>query len=211
MSDTFDFTEGSVTQNFILEELRPETVTITLTADGTSYSGKWALDFSNLDIIPFKATKKNPNTVHVESVTIVPARTGIIIKGEPGEYQVPTTVEESADDFSNNLLVANVSEIYTVTEADEGFIYRYVNNEGTAMFQKAKAGQIVSAGKAYLRLTEASALDFIGFDDDTMTGISQMATNASSVNGSPAYNLNGQRVSNSYRGIVIQNGKKFKR
>ena len=211
VSDTFDFTEGSVTQNFILEELRPETVTITLTADGTSYSGKWALDFSDLDIIPFKATKKNPNTVHVESVTIVPAKTGIIIKGEPGEYQVPTTVEESADDFSNNLLVANVSEIYTVTEADEGFIYRYVNKEGTAMFQKAKAGQIVSAGKAYLRLTEASALDFIGFDDDTMTGISQMTTNASSINGSPAYNLNGQRVSNSYRGIVIQNGKKFKR
>lgn len=211
VSETFGFTEGSVTQNFVLEEVMPETVTITLTADGTSYSGKWALDFTSLDIIPFKATKKNPNTIHCESVTIVPAKTGVIIKGEPGEYQVPTTKEASADDFSNNLLVANVSQDYTVKDADEGYVYRYVNKDGTAMFQKAKAGQKVSAGKAYLRLTEASALDFIAFDDDTTTGINQATSDGTSATSAPAYNLNGQRVGTSYRGIIIQNGKKVRR
>ena len=203
------FAEGSVTQDFVLEETMPESVTITLVADGTSYSGKWALDFSGLDITPFKATQKNPKTIHVESVTIVPDQTGVIIKGEPGTYEVPTTTETTADDFSDNLLVANVDAPYTVTAADEGYIYRYVNNNGEAMFQKAKAGQTVSAGKAYLRLSKASALDFLGFDDDTTTGISQVegALDANA----PMYNLSGQRVNGSYRGVVIQNGKKVKR
>lgn len=208
-SDEFNFAEGSVTQDFTLVEAMPETVTITLTADGTSYSGKWTLDFSGLDIIPFKATQKTPKTVHVESVTIVPDHTGVIIKGEPGVYEVPTTTEATDDDFSDNLLVENVDEAYTVTAADEGMVYRYVNNNGEAMFQKAKAGQTVSAGKAYLRLAVASALDFLGFDDDTTTGISQVAGTADT--DAPAYNLGGQRVSGSYKGVVIQLGKKMVR
>lgn len=205
-SEELDFTNGSLTQDFVLTEAMPESVTITLTADGTSYSGKWALDFSGLDIMPFKATKKNPKTIHVESVTIVPDHTGVIIKGEPGVYEVPTTTESTTDDFADNLMVANVDGPYLVTAADEGYVYRYVNNNGEAMFQKAKAGQTVSVGKAYLRLTEASALDFLGFEDDTTTGISQVETTGD--DRAPMYNLGGQRVNGSYRGVVIQNGKK---
>lgn len=64
----------------------------------------------------------------------------------------------------------------------------------------------MSAGKAYLRLTEASALDFLGFEDDTTTEISQVETTGD--DRAPMYNLGGQRVNGSYRGVVIQNGKK---
>ena len=201
------FTDGSVIQDFTLTEAMPENVTIALTADGTSYSGKWALDFSGLDITAYKATQKNPQSIHCESVTIVPTNTGVIIKGMPGEYQVPTTTEETTDDFSDNLLVANVDEAYTVTTADEGFVYRYVNKEGTAVFQKAVAGQTVSAGKAYLRLTEASALEFIGFDEST-TDIS-LISNPSSFT-SEWYTLDGRKLNGAptQKGVYIINGKK---
>ena len=182
-------------------------VTITLAADGTSYSGKRALDFSGLDITAYKATQKNPQNIHCESVTIVPANTGIIIMGAPGEYLVPTTTEGTTDDFSDNLLVANVDETYTVTAADEGFVYRFVNKEGKAVFQKATAGQTVSVGKAYLRLKEASALEFIGFEEGT-TDISP-APHPSSLN-SGWYTLDGRKIEGQpkQKGIYIVNGKK---
>ncbi|MBR5654690.1 MAG: carboxypeptidase regulatory-like domain-containing protein [Prevotella sp.] len=201
------FTDGSVTQDFTLTEVMPTMVTVMLTADGTSYSGKWALDFSGLDITPFKATQKNANTIHCESVTIVPANTGVIIKGTPGEYQVPTTTEATIDDFTDNLLVANVDETYTVINADEGYVYRYVNKEGTAVFQRAMAGQTVSAGKAYLRLTEASVLDFIGFEDST-TDISLTSHPSSPT--SEWYTLDGRKLQGkpTKQGIYIVNGKK---
>lgn len=202
------FTEGNVTQDFTLTEAMPETVTVTLTADGTSYSGKWALDFSGLDIMAYKATQKNANTIHCESVTIVPANKGIIIKGTSGEYQVPTTTEESTDDFTDNLLVANVDEEYIVTAADEGFIYRYVNKEGTAMFQKAVAGQRVSAGKAYLRLAEASALEFIGFEESTTSIHSSLFT--SDNDAGVWYCIDGRRLNGkpTQKGVYIVDGKK---
>ena len=110
---------------------------------------------------------------------------------------------------AENLLVGT-TELYTVTTEDVGFVYRFMfsNKTQKSGFQKAKAGQTVSANKAYLRLKTASAKEFIGFDEMT-TGINTTFDAQRST--SNAYNLNGQRVDSSYKGVIIQNGKKYRK
>ncbi len=116
--------------------------------------------------------------------------------------------------FSDNLLVAAIDG-YTVTSDDvaEKTVYRYGKAGGKCGFQLVtKLGQNVGAGKAYLRLTEAlaeaAAAMGIAFIGDGTTGID--AVNADMIDeNAPMFNTAGQRVQKSFKGVVIQNGKKF--
>jgi hypothetical protein len=183
-------------------------ITIAEGATGTSYSGPYALDFSAAEVKAYKAVEKvETGGVRLMPVTIVPAATGIVVKGAPGTYHIPLATAESNDSYSDNLLVANLEDVYTVTEEDYGYVYRYVKTStGKTGFQKAKAGQTVSVGKAYLRLTTANANDVLYTDE--ATGIDSIAQD--NINGeSDTWNTAGQRVSDHYRGIVIKQGKKY--
>ena len=183
-------------------------ITIAEGATGTSYSGPYALDFSAAEVKAYKAVEKvETGGVRLMPVTIVPAATGIVVKGAPGTYHIPLATTESNDSYSDNLLVANLEEVYTVTAEDYGYVYRYVKTStGKTGFQKAKAGQTVSVGKAYLRLTTANANDVLYTDE--ATGIDSIAQD--NINGeSDTWNTAGQRVSDHYRGIVIKQGKKY--
>ena len=69
-------------------------------------------------------------------------------------------------------------------------------------------GKSISAHKAYLTLespTMAKAFTFM-FDDGETTAIEQPAINGKQ--SGDTYNLNGVRVNDNYKGIVIKNGKK---
>ena len=183
-------------------------ITIAEGATGTSYSGPYALDFSAAEVKAYKAVEKvETGGVRLMPVTIVPAATGIVVKGAPGTYHIPLATAESNDSYSDNLLVANLEDVYTVTEEDYGYVYRYVKTStGKTGFQKAKAGQTVSVGKAYLRLTTANANDVLYTDE--ATSIDSIAQD--NINGeSDTWNTAGQRVSDHYRGIVIKQGKKY--
>jgi hypothetical protein len=65
--------------------------------------------------------------------------------------------------------------------------------------------------KAYLRLPQgAGAKENFGFffmDESSTTGIDKVSDTME--NGSPYYNLNGQRVENAQHGVFIRNGKKI--
>ena len=102
--------------------------------------------------------------------------------------------------YTNNIFKAATSD---VTAGDN----TYALVKGKQGFAKVKAGVIIPAGKAYLETTAGSKLA-INFGGET-TGISKVATELTAPENSAMYNLAGQRVSNSYKGIVIRNGKKF--
>ena len=69
-------------------------------------------------------------------------------------------------------------------------------------------GKSIGANKAYLTLDGAKAKAFIfQFDDGETTGILKPVVDEKK--DSPAYNLNGVRVNDNYKGIVIKNGKKI--
>lgn len=70
-----------------------------------------------------------------------------------------------------------------------------------------KSGQDIPAKKGYIVLNGASAAKYSICFDEEATGI-QTIEAASAANGA-IYNLAGQRVDKSYKGIVIVNGKKY--
>ena len=65
----------------------------------------------------------------------------------------------------------------------------------------------MAAGKAYLNVPVTAAKSFMAMNmSEAVTGINN-AISEKAADGK-MYNLNGQRVSNNYKGVVVVNGKK---
>ena len=83
-------------------------------------------------------------------------------------------------------------------------------------FHPYSAAGTLAAGKAYLQVPTAqmpsggnNARLYIVLDGEA-TGIANVDVNANdNFDNAPMYNLAGQKVSKSYKGIVIVNGKKY--
>lgn len=150
------------------------------------------------------ATEKNGTDVDLVELTdgVVPAETGVLLKADEGSYTA--TVVNTDVTYSENLLVAAL-EAYEVPIALEGRIYAFGQYQGLVGFVLAEAGYEVAAGKAYLLLSTPSAKPFISIAETT--GINGVNVNA--LDGQATYNLQGQRVNGSQRGVVIRGGKKY--
>ena len=201
----------------------PEAVEVTIKDgfEGTTIASAYPLDLTQTEgLTAYIATGKvGTSKVYIttEAVNAVaPAQTGLLIKGDAGTYQIPVAKPADADEtaFAANLLVGAV-EGYTPTDTDVAAktIYRYGKNaSGCGFLLVSNTTQTVGAGKAYLRLTEemaaAAAAYGIAFDGVEVTAIEGVAADSQNVN-APMFNLAGQRVNKSYKGVVIQNGKKM--
>lgn len=105
-----------------------------------------------------------------------------------------------------------INEDYSVGE--EAYNKCYKDGELTTVNQKnAVRYMIVSiqakAGVTYQYFSSSTQLAIRGFEFTASgdTGVSSIATDVDK--NAPKYNLAGQRVDNNYKGVVIQNGKKF--
>ena len=202
----------------------PTTVAITITAArAASFSTTFPLDFTGVEgITAYAATLKTDKYVHLEAVTTVPAGEGIIVKGAQGTYNVPVaTGEVTLDCSEENLLKGTATEakVISTDEAATERFYKYVKTEsGKVGFQKvlstaSEEKRTCAKGRAYLELTDEQQARFIGFADEEggiATGINAIDNGQLTMdNDVPAYNLAGQKVGKGYKGIVIQNGKKY--
>lgn len=155
------------------------------------------------DVMVYIATSADNNTVQLERVDtkVIPAGTGVILySAEAGTKALTVGGTADASLYTSNIFKAATSD---VTAGDN----TYALVKGQQNFAKVKAGVTIPAGKAYLETTAGSKLA-INFGGET-TGISKVATEQTVPENTAMYNLAGQRVSNSYKGIVIRNGKKF--
>ena len=67
----------------------------------------------------------------------------------------------------------------------------------------------VEAGKSYWLFNPKSQIGLYGFQFTTTTGINNIVADAKADVNAPIYNLAGQKVGKSFKGIVVKNGKKF--
>ena len=185
-------------------------VSTTVTTLGyASFSWPKALDFTNSGLTAYIATSNTSNSLHLESVTKVPANTGLILKGEAGDYQLQTT-EETTDDVSGNMLASNTTGAYTVA-SDNVYVLSNLDNGKPGLYL---AGQGIQVGqyKSYLVLSTNLSRRGLVFDEGT-TGINGVGIQEQPVD-SHVYNLNGQRLQTSavgsvpQKGIYIMSGKK---
>lgn len=175
----------------------------------TTYSSNNALDFSNVDgVVAYIVIRQNGTTATCHEVKAVPAKTGILIKGTPSTvYSIPNATG-ATDDVSQNLLIGTNDTPITDNSAYDKMVFGN-GSHGPGFYSLSRKGTL-AAHKAWLPKPTSGA-KYIGaeFEDESTTdGIGNIVFEELNED-EPMYNLAGQRVTRSYRGVVIQNGKKY--
>lgn len=140
-----------------------------------------------------------------EAANTIQMGEGVILNGEPGTYKFWFS-ETPASAISGNYLNGSMEDTYF--EQDEVYLLSYKNN--ILKFRHNTAGTL-PAGKAYVKSSDVpnsqSAHEFTMVFGDDATAIE--STVADTTTDCEMYNIQGQRVSNSYKGVVIINGNKY--
>ena len=121
----------------------------------------------------------------------------LTIKG----FRNGNTFETESDRGTTNLVDWTLKDDYLITTAN-------ISNGGT---NRAFFGYVsfdVKAGVTYMAISPKSQLGLYGCSFSATTGIENVKNTIVNIS-APIYNLAGQKVNSSYKGIAIQNGKKF--
>ena len=183
------------------------TLSTTVTTLGyASFSWPKALDFTNSGLTAYIATSYANNSLHLESVTKVPANTGLILKGTAGSentYPLETTDDEILDDVNGNMLTSNTTEKYIVS-TNNVYVLSNLDN-GMPGFYIADTGVNIGQYKSFLVLSEDPTRKGLAFDE-VPAGIQTVGT----ADAAPYkwYDLQGRRVQQPTKGVYVVNGTK---
>ncbi len=142
---------------------------------------------------------------------IIPQGSPVILKGEPGNYTFEPTSEEGT--YLQNMLRGTKETVEITPESQECKYYKLAVKNGKVGFyygEEEGAPFVNEAHKAYLPVPLSMSYGINCFTFDATTSINNMQA-AGEDTDQAIYNLSGQRVSNSYKGVVIINGKKVLR
>ena len=197
-------------------EITAVSVPATISAAGyATFSSTEKLDFTGVEgLTAYKATATGESSVTLKDVTgVVPAETGLLLKGAANTYYIPVSTA-AASDVTGNLLQSTATAEYTVTGDETGTAYVFGSLNDVVGFYKAADGKKIGVGKSWLLVPGtggAKDVEFLSFvfgdeEQGETDGIKAVST---SVENDVRYNLAGQKVGADYKGIVIVNGKKF--
>lgn len=202
----------------LVKKVADANITTTISEAGyATFSSTYAVDFSAAEGLTAYTATVSENKVVMTPIEngIVPANTGVILKGAAGNYTGVITTTEAV--IENNDLVAATKEIAplaTETTVDEVTYKNYILNvvNGIPGFYQA-AGKKVAAGKAYLQVpaetvTGAKTLTIVWNDGET-TGIEENYEFGTMNSDAATFDLSGRKVANPAKGLYIKNGKKF--
>lgn len=144
---------------------------------------------------------------------IIPAGTGVLLNGNPGTYTFNVS-SEAGTPVADNWLKG--SDEKAMTEGGERYYMLSLDANSTAgsvgfYWGAANGGAFTNgAHKAYLCVKPgvAGAKICYRFDGQTTAIDGTRADKPTAADGA-VYNLAGQRVDRSYKGVVIKNGKKY--
>lgn len=188
----------------------PTLETLTTAASGfATYAADYDVNYSALGLTTYAITldEANNKVSYNRFEGVVPAGKAVLVQGTASTPYELTPAEEAADaKFTTDLKASDG----TVTAADDK-IYAFGTLNGKSGFKLVNNGVVIPAKKGYLQLTGTTAAKptFFAFDG-IGTGISHIEADAALENAA-MYNLAGQRVDKSYKGVVIVNGKKMLR
>lgn len=137
----------------------------------------------------------------VAAGTVIPAKTGILVKAPAGNCDFVVT-SDKGETLANNDLKAATED---VTSADDKFFALTKLGEKVG-FALVESGIVIPAGKAYLEVTKGTAAaKFFGLDGEA-TGINSVKT--AKADGA-YYTLEGVKTTKPVKGLYIHNGKKI--
>lgn len=208
-TEELNFTEQSHTKNFVLTKMPSVDIAISQYGYSTFYYSNSAY------IIPEGVTAYIVSGVEGKSISLVPldgvipAGCGVLLEGAEGSYTFEATSEE-VPGVDNMLRGTDETETIVADPEQECKYYMLsVKNDVAGFYFGVDGGGVFEnkAHKAYLAVPVklSNGVNFYGFDN--ATGINYVRTSSRKADGA-IYNLSGQRVNNSYKGVVIVNGKK---
>lgn len=186
---------------------KPDTFTTSITsARYASYLSPADVDYSKTNGLKAFKVKydSNKNIVTLIPVTAVTCGTPVILEGEEGEYNILNSEGIPDETKDNDLKISDG----TVT-GNNSTVWALANRSNGVGFYPVADGITIPAGKAYIVVKPndaTKAKSFIGLNDD-VTVIDNLYVPPTT--SGTMYNLSGQRVTNSYEGIIIKNGKKY--
>ena len=190
-----------------------ENITLTyMEKDGTAYAdGKETTNWADADFGAYVCGKNSGKLVSGEEPT------GCAYKFETTKAGSLTVAVQLNANKGFHILDAAFAEVtpvsYNLPSAKDGDSQTFAQNEKGENIVSAKSNGVVkinvAEGGTYYVLAAGTKLGFYGFKYEvgTSTGISSVKAEAAQ-NGK-TYNLAGQQVSDSYKGMVIKNGKKY--
>lgn len=220
------FTANSVTFTRTFAAGKPHTVCLPFAITSTAGYGTF-YKLSSYDNGKVRFTKVDA-TVANKPYLFIPDKnkadvmkiqvTGSVDISSTTEYETYTS--NAGTDYSTRFNGVYRKKTFTEQDLNNYDIYGWTSNtDGNGYFRKAGAGASVAPCRAYIRLAKggagigsAPARLSVEFDDGETTGIDTIGTAVSGADGgadAPMYNLQGQRVSGSYKGVVIKNGRKM--
>ena len=138
---------------------------------------------------------------------VIPAETAVVLISECGSFSAYTSDYATSEIEYRGIL--NGTDVEIPVPDDDCYVLSGTSTFGIGLYPWAGNGKTLAANKAYLQLTSASpakAFTFV-FDEET-TSIHNSQFIIHNSENDAMYNLNGVRVNDSYKGIVIKNGKK---
>ena len=143
--------------------------------------------------------------------------TGCVYKFETANAGSVTVGVQLGGTKGFHILDADFAEVapasYNLPAAKDGASQKFTQNQkGENIIAEKSNGTVtfsVAEGGTYYVLAAGTKMGFFGFkyEASTPTGISSVKSEAAQ-NGK-TYNLAGQQVSDSYKGLIIKNGKKY--
>ncbi len=186
-----------------------DVITIKSYGKGT-YCSDYDLDFSdmeNLKAFIVSGYDHKTNTIWLTRVKSVPAGTGIIVKGTPGDYKVKHV--ESLSVYANFLV--GTTEDKKIKDV-EGEMTNFVLSKGE--WYRFDGEITLPKGMAYLPLPLSkfagtrSLIEVYEDNDEGTTEIRTIEQGTVSSEHDVWFNLQGQRVAKPGKGLYIRNGKK---
>lgn len=158
---------------------------------------------SDVEVMTVKVNADNTSISlnKVKAGTLIPAKTGILVKAAKGDYNFAVTSKEGTPLENNNLVAA------TTDVPSDGAKYFALTqlSEGKVGFAVVADGVKIPAGKAYLMVEKGSPAKFFGLDGEA-TGINSVKT--AKADGA-YYTLEGVKTTKPVKGLYIHNGKKI--
>ncbi|MBO4659873.1 MAG: fibronectin type III domain-containing protein, partial [Prevotella sp.] len=194
------------------------TVPFDVTIAGSALDGATAREVTSASI----TTGSTLNLTFSDPVDALVAGTPYIIKWEAAEDIVApvftnVTIDNTDNSYDNNVAgntrvrFIGTYDALTFTAEDESILF--MGGDNKLYYPNGEAPSYVKACRAYFKIGDESGANVISyfnidFGDETTSVNLNVNDNLNFDKNAPMYNISGQRVSDSYKGIVIVNGKK---
>lgn len=205
---TFTANKTKNLKKITVKYIAKESVTPTTNGYAT-FACSYPVNYSEngLTAYTIKVDEDNQKVAYTEFTGVVPAGKAVLVCGTEGQkYELTPATEKADATFATDLEVSNGN-----VKSDGTNFYGFTTKGGVSGFVLVAKDVAVPLGKGYLQLTGNTAAAPVFYSINIgggTTGIGQVEVEKATENGA-IYNLAGQRVDASYKGVVIKNGKKY--